>query len=93
MKKILIMSDWNTTSIIFKTPVTCYISGPTGAGKTEMLKKILINKESFFGKPPQRFFFCYKIIQPAYAVFKMLEIPVEFNVGLLSDNIIRPPQK
>ena len=87
------MAEWIITSIIFQTPITCCISGPTGAGKTEMLKKILINKEALFDKQPDRIVFCYKIMQPAYAVFKMLDIPVEFIEGLPSENVKFDPQK
>ena len=81
------MSNWQTNSTIFQTPFTCCISGPSGAGKTEILQKILINKEALFDKIPERIVFCYKIMQHAYEVFKLLDVPVEFVEGLPSESI------
>ena len=48
------MTDWITDSTIFKHPFTCCIAGPTGAGKTVLLQKILINKNNIFDIQPDR---------------------------------------
>ena len=66
------MTDWIIDSIIFKHPFTCCIAGPTGAGKTVLLQKILINKKQIFDKQPDRIVVCYKSWQQAYEVFALL---------------------
>ena len=77
------MTDWIIDSIIFKHPFTCCIAGPTGAGKTVLLQKILINKKQIFDKQPDRIVVCYKSWQQAYEVFALLDTPVEFVEGLI----------
>ena len=78
------MSDWIIDSVIFKQPFTCTIAGPSGAGKTVLLQKILINKKEIFDLEPDRIVVCYKSWQPAYDVFNLLESPVEFVQGLIN---------
>ena len=78
------MTDWIIDSVIFKHPFTCTIAGPTGAGKTVLLQKILINKKEIFDLVPDRIVVCYKSWQPAYDVFSLLESPVEFVHGLIN---------
>jgi len=78
------MSTWIIDSIIFKHPFTCTIAGPTGAGKTVLLQKILINKKEIFDLEPDRIVVCYKSWQPAYDVFSLMESPVEFVQGLIN---------
>jgi len=80
------MDPWIIDSIIFKHPFTCSIAGPTGAGKTMLLQKILINKKEIFDIQPDRIVFCYKSWQPAYEVFSLLDTPVEFVEGLVDIN-------
>ena len=63
------MTDWIIDSVIFKHPFTCSIAGPTGAGKTILLQKILINKKIIFDIEPDRIVVCYKSWQSAYEVF------------------------
>ena len=58
---------------VFHHPFTCYIAGPTSSGKTVLLQKILLNKNILFDKIPNRIVFCYKIWQPAYEIFKLLD--------------------
>ena len=77
------MTDWIIDSIIFKHPFTCCIAGPTGAGKTVLLQKILINKKQIFDIQPDRIVVCYKSWQQAYEVFALLDTPVEFVEGLI----------
>ena len=78
------MSDWIIDSVIFKHPFTCTLAGPTGAGKTVLLQKILINKKEIFDIEPDRIVVCYKSWQTAYDVFNLLETPVEFVQGLIN---------
>jgi septin family protein len=79
------MSNWIVDKIIFKCPFTLMIAGPSGAGKTTILEKILINKKLIFDKQPERIVFCYKNNQTAYEVFNLLDVPVEFIQGFPDD--------
>ena len=79
------MSNWIVDEIIFKCPFTLMIAGPSGAGKTSILEKILINKKLIFDKQPERIVFCYKNNQTAYEVFNLLDVPVEFIQGFPDD--------
>jgi ABC-type ATPase with predicted acetyltransferase domain len=79
------MENWLIDEIIFKCPFNLSISGATGAGKTTILQKILINKDKIFDKQPERIVFCYKNYQPAYEIFKLLDVPVEFIEGIPDD--------
>jgi len=78
------MSEWIIDSFIFKQPFTCTLAWPTGAGKTILLQKILINKKEIFGIEPDRIVVCYRSWQPAYDVFNLLETSVEFVQGLIN---------
>ena len=48
----------------FIHPFTCIVSGPTGAGKTELIKNIILNKESVIDSPPERVIWFYSEVQP-----------------------------
>jgi GTPase SAR1 family protein len=66
------------------------IAGPSGAGKTSLLEKILINKKTILDKQPQRIVFCYKNNQEAYDVFNLFDVPVEFIKGIPEDLAFDP---
>jgi GTPase SAR1 family protein len=81
---------WIVDQIIFKCPFTLMIAGPSGAGKTSLLEKILINKKTILDKQPQRIVFCYKNNQVAYDVFNLFDVPVEFIKGIPEDLAFDP---
>ncbi len=66
------------------------LAGPSGAGKTTLLEKILINRETILDKQPQHIVFCYKNSQEGYAVFNLLNVPVEFIKGIPDDLTFDP---
>jgi hypothetical protein len=66
------------------------IFGPSGAGKTSLLEKILINKKTILDKQPQRIVYCYKNNQEAYDVFNLFDVPVEFIKGIPEDLAFDP---
>ena len=76
------MSDWIVTSVIFKHPFTCLIAGPTNAGKSVLLQKILINKDVLIDKEIDSITFCYTSWQPSYDVLKLQKTPIKFIQGL-----------
>jgi GTPase SAR1 family protein len=81
---------WIVDQIIFKCPFTLMIAGPSGAGKTSLLEKILINKKTILDKQPQRIVFCYKNNQEAYDVFNLFDVTVEFIKGIPEDLAFDP---
>jgi len=68
--------------MIFKHPFSYLIVGPTNAGKSVLLEKILINKEKIMDKKFDRIVFCYKAYQKSYEVLKDLNTPIKFIDGL-----------
>ena len=50
----------------FKHPATCIVSGPSGAGKTCFLLKLIQQKDIMFTPVPSKIILCYKQFQPAY---------------------------
>ena len=50
----------------FKHPCTCIVSGPTSAGKTTLVKKIIQNLSDIFVPVPTTVFYCYNEYQPSY---------------------------
>jgi hypothetical protein len=47
------------SGFIFKHPTTVQVSGPTQAGKTEFVIKLLQNKNTLFSPPPDRIIWAY----------------------------------
>lgn len=64
----------------FEHPFTCLISGPTGCGKTSLVKSIIDKK--LISPKPQRIVWFYAEDQPLYASMKG---QVEFEKGLPDD--------
>jgi DNA replication protein DnaC len=77
------MDTWTIDHIIFKHPFTCILAGPTGAGKTVLLSKILTYKNEIIDPKPEKIIYCYKSWQSIYdTISNSLDIPIEFNQGL-----------
>ena len=79
------MNKWLVEGVIFKHPFTCMLAGPTGAGKTVLIKKILLYKDIIIEPIPERIVYCYKSWQPAYdEMLSTANTPIEFNQGLFN---------
>jgi hypothetical protein len=48
----------------FVHPFTCVVSGPTGAGKTELIKNIIVNSKHIIDLPPEKIIWFYAERQP-----------------------------
>ena len=59
-----------TNPSTFKHPFTCVIGGPTGSGKTELIKKIIDERENLIDPIITRIIFCYARWQPKYDELK-----------------------
>ncbi len=72
-------------SYFFQHPATVMFAGPSKSGKTQLVKKILLNNDHCFSKKPQRIFYCYSRWQPAYDELNNKTIPqIQFIQGLPS---------
>lgn len=77
------MSYWLIDGVIFRHPFTCILAGPTGAGKTVLLNKILDYQQVIIDPKPEKIVFCYKSWQSAYErIFNSSKVPIEFHQGL-----------
>jgi hypothetical protein len=67
-------------------PFTMIVSGPTGCGKTFLLKQILNRIQDFCRPPPQRIVWLYKRWQPLYdLILSVVKPKVEFIQGIPFD--------
>ena len=63
-------SNQDIGSLFFKHPSKSFISGPSGLGKTEFVKKMIEFKEDLFDILPQHIVWCFKEWQKSYNVLK-----------------------
>jgi hypothetical protein len=70
-------------SFKFVHPSTILVSGPTGSGKTEFVKKVILGQ--MFDKLPTRVIWVYNEDQPAYAELRQHIPNVEFVRGIPDD--------
>ena len=61
------------SSLFFKHPSNIFISGPSGPGKTELVKKMIEYREDLFHILPLHIVWCYKEWQSAYNVLQERE--------------------
>ena len=77
-----------TNPSTFKHPFTCVIGGPTGSGKTELIKKIIDERENLIDPIITRIIFCYARWQPKYDELKEKLPTIEFNLGLFDLDLV-----
>lgn len=56
--------------LVFKSNSIISICGPTGVGKTYLLKEIIDDRENLFEDKPNFVLYCYSIWQPIYSKLK-----------------------
>jgi len=71
---------------MFSHPFTCIVAGPTQAGKTCFVKKLIENSHRLFNTPPEKTWWCFMEEQPCYS---HLEHKVTFCKGTPDLNLIR----
>ena len=71
-------SQDNLTNIIFKSPFTAILAGPTQSGKTTFIVRVLKNAHNLIYPPPNRIVYCYS--QPVEALHTLKNI--ELHNGL-----------
>jgi len=65
--------------VLFRTPFTCLLAGPTSSGKTELLFKILEEKNRLFDIIPDNIIYCYSEYQNSFNELRN----IKFNHGLV----------
>ena len=79
-------SNQDIGSLFFKHPSNIFISGPSGLGKTEFVKKMIEFKEDLFDILPQRIVWCYKEWQKSYYILQEREgSNIKFIQGIPDD--------
>ena len=79
-------SNQDIGSLFFKHPSNNFISGPSGLGKTEFVKKMIEFKEDLFDILPQRIVWCYKECQKSYNILQEREgSNIKFIQGISDD--------
>ena len=75
-----------------RCPATVIVSGPTGSGKTSVVKEIIHRLPEVFDRPPTQVTYCYSIYQPLFEELRQqAPLPLEF-VHELSDNLKLQPR-
>ena len=70
---------------MFESPFTAIISGASGTGKTEWIKKLLKNKDAMINEPPQHILYCYGEINPEILKLKHDGIEIFHGVPTRDD--------
>lgn len=71
---------------MFHHPFSCLVAGPTKAGKTSFVKKLIENSNTLIKPSPRRIWWCFTEAQPGY---DDLQDKVIFCKGLPDLNIIK----
>ena len=75
-----------------RCPATVIVSGPTGSGKSSVVKEIIHRLPEVFDRPPTQVTYCYSIYQPLFEELRQqAPLPLEF-VHELSDNLKLQPR-
>lgn len=72
------MSCATSVDFSFRCPFTLSCAGPTGAGKTSFLQRLISNSPKAYNKAPGPFFYFYNVHQPVF-----LEMERDFNVTFI----------
>lgn len=75
---------------MFETPFTAIISGASGTGKTEWIKKLLKYKEQLIDEEPNHVLYCYGEINPEIMKLKHQGIELFNGIPTKADILQRP---
>jgi hypothetical protein len=73
------MEDWLGVNVSIKSPAPTVIAGPTGSGKTVLMRRLIDRRREVCDVPPEEVIYCYGAWQPA---FENME-NVTFHEGLI----------
>ena len=60
-------------------PFSCVVNGPSGAGKTEWIRKLLYYKDDMIKDAPDKIIWCYGQYQPMFSLMKGIEFVEGLN--------------
>ena len=62
-----VLNWWQTESLLkIESPTSIIIAAPSGSGKTELAKQILLHADGIFKQKPSKIMFCYNAWQKTY---------------------------
>ena len=62
--------EYNDTDIMFKSPFTINIIGPSKCGKTSLVSNLLLHNGLIMNPPPKHKLYCYSLYQPLFDYLK-----------------------
>ena len=78
------MAEVKEYDLRLKSPFTAIVSGPTGAGKTQLVSKLIENALDVCVNPPIQIFYCFGANQEKFSELQAnSSIPIEFTEGLI----------
>ena len=78
------MAEVKEYDLRLKSPFTAIVSGPTGAGKTQLVSKLIENALDVCVNPPIQIFYCFGADQEKFSELQAnSSIPIEFTEGLI----------
>ena len=66
----------------FQAPSNCWISGVTGSGKTSLVHRMLLHKDSIYSQPVSEILYCMSVEQPLYQKMRNSVPGIKFHKGL-----------
>lgn len=66
----------------WKHPFTCIVSAPTKSGKTEFVKRMVLNVKEMIDQPPEKIYWSYSEWQLSYEDLKQRDPRVKFIEGI-----------
>ena len=78
------MAEVKEYDLRLKSPFTAIVSGPTGAGKTQLVSKLIENALDVCVNPPIQILYCFGANQEKFSELQAnSSIPIEFTEGLI----------
>jgi len=76
---------WEKESLVkFESPTSIFIVAPSGGGKTQLTKQLLVHADGMFKVPPSKIYFCYSVWQDIYSEMQSEIQNMQFYQGLPS---------
>ena len=81
--------QYDSTDIMFKSPFTMNIIGPSKCGKTSLVSDLLENNKTIINPAPKKIIYCYSLYQTLFEYLKEKIQNIEFIKGLPNIDEIR----
>ena len=64
-------------------PFSCVVNGPSGAGKTEWIRKLLYHRDDMIKDAPDKIIWCYGQYQPIFSLMEGIEFVEGLNYSIV----------